>query len=115
MSPRRAAVWPDGVPGPGRPHLPARRPGWQRAILLLSTAPIALLCNIVRVTATGLLYVLADPRFTQGVYHDLLGLAMLPLAFGLYGLLAWFMASLFMEDGARAGAEVIVRKRSGHE
>jgi len=91
------------------------RPGWQRAVLLLSTVPIAILCNMVRVTATGLLYVLVDPRFTQGVYHDLLGLAMLPLAFGLYGLLAWFMASLFVEEVAPAGAEVIVRKRSPHE
>jgi len=90
------------------------RPGWQRTILLLSTVPIAILCNIVRVTATGLLYVLVDPRFTQGLYHDLLGLAMLPLAFGLYGVLGWFMASLFVEEGEQTGAEVIVRKRSHH-
>jgi exosortase len=90
------------------------RPGWQRAVLLLSTVPIAIVCNMVRVTATGLLYVLVDPRFTQGVYHDILGLAMLPLAFGLYGLLAWFMASLFVEEGAPAGAAVIIRKRVHH-
>ena len=91
------------------------RPGWQRAVLLLSTVPIAIFCNMVRVTATGLLYVLVDPRFTQGIYHDLLGLAMLPLAFGLYGLLAWFMASLFVEEGEQAGTEVIVRKRAHDE
>ncbi len=90
------------------------RPGWQRAVLLLSTVPIAILCNIIRVTATGLLYVLVDPRFTQGIYHDLLGLAMLPLAFALYGLLAWFTASLFVEEGEPAGAALIVRKRPHH-
>jgi exosortase len=88
------------------------RPRWQRAVLLLSTVPIALLCNIVRVTATGLLHVLVAPRYTQGVYHDMLGLAMLPLAFGLYGLLARFMTSLFIEEDDRAGEDVIVRKRS---
>jgi len=87
------------------------RPRWQRAVLLLSTVPIAILCNIVRVTATGFLYVLVDPKYTQGIYHDMLGLAMLPLAFGLYGLLAWFMASLFVEEDERAGNEVIVRRR----
>ena len=87
------------------------RPRWQRAVLLLSTVPIALLCNIVRVTATGLLYVLVDPKYTQGIYHDMLGLAMLPLAFGLYGLLAWFMASLFVEEDEEACNDVIVRKR----
>lgn len=88
------------------------RPRWQRAVLLLSTVPIAILCNIVRVTATGLLYVLVDPEYTQGVYHDMLGLAMLPLAFGLYGLLTRFMASLFIEEDEKAGEDVIVRKRS---
>jgi exosortase len=88
------------------------RPRWQRAVLLLSTVPIAVLCNIVRVTVTGFLHVLVDPKYTQGVYHDMLGLAMLPLAFGLYGLLAWFMASLFVEDDENAKEGVIVRRRS---
>lgn len=88
------------------------RPRWQRVILLLSTVPIALVCNIVRVTTTGLLYVLVDPRYTQGVYHDLLGLAMLPLAFGFYGLLARFMTSLFIEEEDEAPVGVIIRRRS---
>jgi exosortase len=86
------------------------RPLWQRIVLLFSTVPIAVFCNIVRVTATGFIYVLADPRYTQGIYHDALGLAMLPLAFGLYGALAWFMASLFVEDKS-GGNGVIVRRR----
>jgi len=88
------------------------RPLWQRLILLASTVPIAILCNIVRVTVTGFIYVLADPKYTQGIYHDTLGLAMLPLAFGLYGFLAWFMASLFVEESHSHGADVIVRKRA---
>jgi exosortase len=90
------------------------RPRWQRAVLLLSTVPIAILCNIVRVTATGFLYVLVDPKYTQGLYHDMLGVVMLPLAFGLYGLLAWFMASLFVEEDEKAGNDVIVRRRPAH-
>jgi len=90
------------------------RPRWQRTVLLLSTVPIAILCNIVRVTVTGLLYVLVDPTYTQGVYHDLLGLAMLPLAFGLYGVLAWFMANLFVDEDEKAAHDVVVRRRSSH-
>ncbi|MCU0916410.1 MAG: exosortase/archaeosortase family protein [Planctomycetes bacterium] len=88
------------------------RPPWQRAVLLLSTVPIAILCNVVRVTATGFLSVLADPKYTQGVYHDLLGLAMLPLAFGLYELLAGFMARLFVEEDENDRDGVVHRKRS---
>jgi exosortase len=87
------------------------RPPWQRAVLLASTIPIAVLCNIIRVTVTGFIYVLGDPQYAQGVYHDLLGLAMLPLAFALYGLLASFMSSLFIEEQESRGADVIVRRR----
>ncbi len=87
------------------------RPLWQRVVLLVSTIPIAILCNIVRVTITGFIYVLVDPKYTQGVYHDALGLAMLPLAFGLYGFLAWFMSSLLVDEDQISGEDVIVRNR----
>jgi exosortase len=87
------------------------RPLWQRLVLLASTIPIAILCNIVRVTATGFIYVFLHPKFTQGVYHDMLGLAMLPLAFGLYGFLAWFMSSLFVEEEDISRENVVLRRR----
>ncbi len=89
------------------------RPIWQRIVLLASTIPIAILCNIVRVTVTGFIYVMIHPRYTQGVYHDMLGMAMLPLAFVLYGLLAQFMSSLFVEESSLGAPEedIVVRKR----
>jgi exosortase len=87
------------------------RPIWQRLILLASTIPIAILCNIVRVTVTGFIYVLGDPQYAQGIYHDLLGMAMLPLAFGLYGLLAWFMSNLFVEATEENAGDVVIRRR----
>jgi exosortase len=88
------------------------RPFWQRIVLLLSTIPIAILCNIIRVTITGFIYVLISPQYAQGIYHDMLGMAMLPLAFGLYGLLAWFMSSLFVDETLEPQQDVIVRKRN---
>jgi exosortase len=89
------------------------RPIWQRLILLASTVPIAILCNIVRVTITGLIYVLWDPQYAQGIYHDMLGMLMLPLAFGLYGGLAWLMSNLFVdEEDDQPKEDIIVRKSS---
>ena len=85
------------------------RPIWQRIILLASIIPIAIFCNIIRVTVTGFIYVLIHPKYTQGIYHDILGMAMLPLAFGLYGSLAWFMSSLFTEE--TSSSEDIVLRR----
>ena len=86
------------------------RPTWQRIILLVSTVPIAILCNIIRVTVTGFIYVLIHPKYAQGVYHDMLGLAMLPLAFCLYGFLAWFMSSLFFDESNVITKNIVVRK-----
>jgi exosortase len=88
------------------------RPLWQRIVLLASTIPIAIFCNIVRVTITGFIYVLIHPKYAQGIYHDMLGMAMLPLAFGLYGFLAWFMSSLFIDESEIIHEDVVVRRSS---
>ena len=88
------------------------RPLWQRLVLLASTIPIAIFCNFVRVTVTGFIFVLIHPRYTQGIYHDALGLAMLPLAFALYWFLAWFMSSLFVKETQLVTEDIVVRKRN---
>jgi len=88
------------------------RPLWQRIILLVSTVPIAIFCNIVRVTVTGFIYVLIHPKYAQGIYHDMLGIAMLPLAFGLYGALAWFMSGLFIDESDMVTEDIVVRKKN---
>jgi exosortase len=88
------------------------RPVWQRIVLLISTIPIAILCNIIRVSITGFIYVLISPVYAQGIYHDMLGILMLPLAFGMYGFLAWFMSSLFVDEKEQVAKDVIVRKKS---
>jgi exosortase len=87
------------------------RPAWQRLVLLASTVPIAILCNVVRVTTTGFICVLGNPQYAQGFYHDMLGMAMLPLAFGFYGAIAWFMSNLFVEEETKT-PDVIVRNRN---
>lgn len=91
------------------------RPIWQRIVLLASTIPIAIFCNIVRVTVTGFIYVLIHPKYTQDIYHDILGMAMLPLAFGIYGLFAWFMSSLFVEEAEAKPSDIVVRRQDNRE
>jgi len=92
------------------------RPIWQRLILLASTIPIAILCNIVRVTITGFIYILGDPKYAQGIYHDMLGILMLPLAFVLYGALASLLENLFIdEDENEPEEDIIVRKVSNNQ
>ena len=74
------------------------RPPVHRIILLFSTIPIAIICNIVRVLLTAVIHIYIGEQYAQGTLHTLLGLVMLLLAFGLYGLLAWLMEAMFIED-----------------
>jgi exosortase len=73
------------------------RPYWHRIILVLSAFPIALFCNFVRVTITGVLFILVDPRLAEGMFHTMLGLLMLPLAFFLYWLIAMGLNNIYEE------------------
>jgi exosortase len=57
------------------------RPPWYRVVLILSSIPIAMTANIVRVTITGEITYRVDPRFASGAFHTAEGLLM--MAFGL--------------------------------
>ncbi|MCG8377078.1 MAG: exosortase/archaeosortase family protein, partial [Chlorobiales bacterium] len=86
------------------------RPWFHRLVLLAVTVPIAVMCNIVRVTMTGFLYVFVHPRYTQGIYHDMLGLAMLPLALALHSLVAWVLTDLFVDVENETEAPTVIRR-----
>jgi exosortase len=73
------------------------RPIWQRLVLVVACLPIALFCNIVRVTVTGYLSISGHQDLAQGTAHQLLGLAMLVLALGLFSLLGYVLNHLFVE------------------
>lgn len=82
------------------------RPFWQRLVMLACCVPIAVFCNVIRVTLTGILHVFKDEpigkslhfeTLSGGTPHALLGIAMLPIALGLYALIGWVLANLFVE------------------
>jgi exosortase len=55
-----------------------RRPIWERIVLFLSIVPIALICNILRIVTTAVVYHVTG-REVEAV-HDYAGYAMMPLA-----------------------------------
>ena len=55
-----------------------RRPRWQKGAVLVSSIPIALSCNVLRVVATACLYAAGHERLAQGTLHDGMGIAMMP-------------------------------------
>jgi exosortase len=56
------------------------RPLWQRFILLLSSIPIALVSNIIRITVTALCYTIFGHAIVEKYAHDVAGWLMMPLA-----------------------------------
>lgn len=89
------------------------RPIVHRIGLVLSTVPIAIICNILRVLLTGLIYIYIGLEYAQGILHTILGMVMLLVAFGLYGFLAWVMNNLFVEEKEEGGDVLIVRTKKG--
>jgi exosortase len=78
------------------------RPRWQKAVLFLSSVPIAIFCNLVRLCVTAVLFLAAGEELAQKFFHDFAGLAMMPLAvLILFGEL-WLMKKLVAGEGAAA-------------
>ena len=81
-----------------------RRPPWQKVVLVLSSVPVALVCNLARLVATAVLFMVASSELAERFFHDFAGLTMMPLALLLLVGELWLMAKLVIEEkdgGAR--------------
>lgn len=70
---------------------------WEKALIVASAIPIALITNIVRITATGLLHVYVSSEVANAVFHDLAGWLMMPFALGLLWIELRILAHLLIE------------------
>jgi exosortase len=84
-----------------------RRTWWEKAVLLLSVIPIALIANATRVVATGLLYQYVSSDAGKKFSHDVAGWLMILYAAGLFALLLWYLGKLFPEVEAVEVDEVV--------
>jgi exosortase len=57
-----------------------RRPRWQKGFIVVSSIPIALACNVLRVVATACMYAAGHEQLARGAFHDGMGLVMMPAA-----------------------------------
>jgi exosortase len=89
----------------------SERPLWHRMIMILSCIPIAIFCNVIRVTTTGFFVVFGRPELARGFYHTMLGLSMLLIAFGLFGLISHVLNHLFV-DAPEEDGEAPARPRA---
>lgn len=89
------------------------RPLWQRLVMVASCLPIAILCNIVRVTITGLLFVTGHDDWAEDTPHAILGIMMQFLALGLFSALAWVLANLFVAVEESEAPKAALSRKGG--
>ncbi|HPC94148.1 MAG TPA: exosortase [Sedimentisphaerales bacterium] len=72
----------------------ARRAWWEKLVILISSLPIALFCNTVRLTMTAVAFTFLKGEHVEKLFHDFGGYAMMPLALALVVGELWFLARL---------------------
>lgn len=80
--------------------LMSRRPLWQKTVFIMSSIPIAVFCNTVRLTATSLAYTAGYGEKLNVFFHDFGGLAMMPVALAILGAEIWLLGRLVLPPDA---------------
>lgn len=74
-----------------------KNPWPDKALLIASAIPIALLANVLRITATGSAYMMFGRELAMTIMHDVAGWLMMPLALFLLWLELLLLERLFVE------------------
>ncbi|MBX7106079.1 MAG: exosortase/archaeosortase family protein [Gemmataceae bacterium] len=80
------------------------KPISDKLVILASAGPIAILVNVIRITATGVMYLYVSSESASHFFHDLAGWIMMPLALALLGIELWVLKHLIVELPQRAAA-----------
>ncbi|MCK4601705.1 MAG: exosortase/archaeosortase family protein [Phycisphaerae bacterium] len=73
------------------------RPLWQRIIMVGMGIPVAIFCNVLRVTITCVMYYFDHPELGQDFMHDFTGMLMLLPALVMLWLIGLLLKYLFVE------------------
>jgi exosortase len=82
----------------------AQRTLAEKVVVFLSAVPIAILANVARITATGLLYEGSHDRLARVVFHDMAGWLMMPLALGMLFVVLFVLGRTIVPDSAQPPA-----------
>jgi len=76
----------------------SNRPLWQKIIITVSAIPIAIFCNVMRVSGQGLLDHYVSQQLSEDFAHQFVGMIMLIPAFLLILLVGWMLDQIFVEQ-----------------
>ena len=86
--------------------LVTERPMWERVVIVMSSVPIALVSNIVRIIVTALLYLAVGAEWVDRVFHDLDGWLMMPFALGLLYVEFQILSHLVIDESPTGPLQV---------
>ena len=87
-----------------------KRTWWEKLLVLLSSLPIALLCNTLRLTITAIFFTLLQSEAVEKLFHDFGGYAMMPLALAMVVGELWLLMRLTTPQ-VEPAPEVIARQK----
>lgn len=92
-----------------------KRPRWHKGILLLSSIPAAVVCNVVRIFLTAMIMLYVSEEIGERFFHDFAGLVMMPIAVSLLFGEIWLLDKLVEPDEPGTPAKrVVVRAGSAN-
>lgn len=74
------------------------RPLWQKLMVVVSTVPVAMVCNLVRLVVTAKLFEYVDGPTAERFFHDFAGWFMMPLAIAFMFAELWILKLLTTTD-----------------
>ncbi|HEY2785220.1 MAG TPA: exosortase/archaeosortase family protein [Fimbriiglobus sp.] len=72
----------------------ARRSWFEKAMLLLGIVPVAIVTNVLRITATGIAFTFDPNKSAMHTLHDAFGWLMMPVGLGLLACELWALNRL---------------------
>jgi len=76
------------------------RTKFEKLLVILGIVPIAVIVNVVRITATGIAYTITDDKQTLNLVHDVHGWLMMPAGLALLALQLWTLNNLVLRPAA---------------
>ncbi len=85
------------------------RPWLDRAIVVASAVPVAVAANVLRIVATGVVYVEVGPELGEKVFHDFAGWLMMPVALAMIWVELRVLDWVLITDEGQASREDIMK------
>ena len=83
----------------------------EKLLILLSSIPIALICNTLRLTVTAIAFTKLDTEKWEKIFHDFGGFAMMPVALLLVVLELWLLSQIVIQPKRMNKQNQIIYRR----